>query len=349
MATIKQVTLPRDDRGNDPNDLRDDEHFLERLKPAAKMKPNMNWVNGFVLSEEEADMIADPEWIYPNLIIQGHVIAVPAPPNGGKTTIFTWIAGQISRDWQVLYVNADVSGGDAKSMITDAKANGYEMLLPDMKVGRSMEDVVRQLEEMNMVDADYSRIVFMFDTLKKMTDVINKSKSKQLLKTLRGLSAKGMTIVLLAHTNKYNDADGKPIYEGTGDLRADVDELIYLIPKKNEDGSMTVSTDPDKIRGAFQPITFTITADRQVTPCAEFVDVAAVKQADQQREKDETIIEAIREAILAGKYKQTEIVQHCKETYNIGWRTVNAVLSRYKNQLWKRDKSFQNNAWMYHL
>ena len=45
--------------------------------------------------------------------------------------------------------------------------------------------------------------------------------------------------------------NGKPIYEGTGDLRSDVDELIYFIPEKHEDGSMTVSTDPDKTRGKF--------------------------------------------------------------------------------------------------
>ena len=55
----------------------------------------------------------------------------------------------------------------------------------------------------------FSGQVFIFDTLKKMTDVINKRAAKDLLATLRGLSTKGMTIILLAHTNKYKGADHK--------------------------------------------------------------------------------------------------------------------------------------------
>ena len=175
-------------------------------------------------------------------------------------------------------MNADVSGGDAKQMVYDAKAQGFTLMLPDMKAGMSMDSVVERLILMNEVDADYSGIIFIFDTLKKMTDVINKTRAKELYKTLRGLSAKGMTIALLCHTNKYTDSDGKPIFEGTGDLRTDVDELIYLIPKKNDDGSMTVSTNPDKVRGAFEPITFEISPDRKVTQ-AEYVDVLKIKKA----------------------------------------------------------------------
>lgn len=347
---IKTVTLPKDDRGNDPNDFRDDPKYLDRLKTQAS-KPDLSWVNSFMLTEEEADMISDPEWVYPNLIIQGHVIAIPAQPNGGKTTIFQWVAGQIAKDYQVFYVNADISGADAKDMVREARENGYSLLLPDMKSGLSMNDVVEQLERMNAEGGDYSGMVWIFDTLKKMTDVINKSKAKQLFQILRGLSAKGMTVVLLAHTNKYYGDDGKPIYEGTGDLRSDVDELIYLIPVKNEDGSMTVSTDPDKVRGAFEPITFNISPDREVS-LSEYVDVATLKKAESQYEQDATVIEAITEAIRAGKCKQTEIVGHCNDACGIGRRTVEKVLMRYLREpkrLWYRQRGFQNNTWLYSL
>ncbi len=351
MAIIKRVALPKDDHGNDPNDFRNDPAFIGKLEPS-KPKPQMNWVDSFVLTDEEAEMIVDPKWIMPNLVIQGHVIAIPAPPNGGKTTIFMWLAGEMADTHQVYYVNADTSGGDAKKMVADSKAKGYTMLLPDMKAGMSMDDVVRQLEAMNEAESDYSEIVFIFDTLKKMTDVINKSKAKQLLKTLRGLSAKGMTIILLAHTNKYNDSDGQPIYEGTGDLRADVDELIYLVPNKNKDGSMTVSTKPDKVRGSFQPITFNISPNREVTLSDDYVDVLTLNKTKRQREKDKVNIEAIIEAIKCGKHQQTELIKYCKDSYHIGRRSVENVLNRYRKpplKLWDRQDALQHNAKRYHL
>lgn len=316
-----------------------------------KPKPNMEWLSNFTLSEAEVDKLIDPDWIYKDLIIGGHLIAIPAAPGAGKTTILMQVAAEIAKDYQVCYVNADIGSGDVKAMQKQADYHGFKLLLPDMKISLSMDDVVQKLVAMNQTDADYSDYVFIFDTLKKMVDVISKSRAKDLYKTLRGLTAKGMTIVLLAHTNKYTDSDGHPIYEGCGDLRSDVDELIYLIPKKNPDGSMTVSTDPDKVRGKFEPITFEISADRIVTR-SDYVDVQAIKLAENQREHDAAIIEAISEAIQAGEDRQAQIVGYCKDKYHMGWRTVERVLNEYRfppNPLWSRQRAFQKNAWIYSL
>ena len=114
-----------------------------------------------------------------------------------------------------------------------------------MKVGLSMNSVFIELEKLADSTHRLDNIVFIFDTLKKIINVINKAHAKQLFSILRKLSAKGMTTILLAHTNKYTDDNGHPIYEGTGDMRSDVDELIYLLPQKHSDGTMTVTTHPD--------------------------------------------------------------------------------------------------------
>lgn len=317
--------------------------------------PKLGWTEGFILSEEDAERISDPDWIYENLIIQGHVIAIVAEPNGGKTTLLFHISGAIAdAGYEVFYVNADVSGGDAKSMVFDAKAKGFTLMLPDM-AGQTMESVVNNLSSMNDAGGEFSKVVFIFDTLKKMTEVINKSKAKELYQLLRSLSAKGMTIILLAHTNKYKDADGNPVFEGTGDLRADVDELIYLIPEKRADDSMVISTKPDKVRGAFKPISFEITASRQVRSLDSYVDTALSRKEKAQTEKDATVIEVITEAIQDGKFKQKDIVTHCKDN-GIGWRSCEAVLKRHMQgnlygfePLWVRDKSYENNAWNYQI
>ena len=78
----------------------------------------LDWTQEFELSKEEADAIADPEWIIPNLIISGHIVLIPAEPNGGKTTIMFHLAGQmVSEGYNVFYVNSDISGGDAKPLV----------------------------------------------------------------------------------------------------------------------------------------------------------------------------------------------------------------------------------------
>lgn len=326
--------------------------YRETQEKAPKGLPDMSWATEYELSDEEAEQMADPDWIYENLIIQGHLIVIPAPANAGKTTIMLHIAGELAVDYRVFYVNADVSAGDAKEMVKTAREKGYTLMLPDMKAGRSMDDIVDQVLEMNEREADYSCCLFIFDTLKKMTDVISKRQARDLYKTLRGLTAKEMTIVLLAHTNKYNDAEGQPIYEGTVDLRNDVDELIYFIPKKNEDGSITVSTVPDKKRGSHVPITFEIGPDRTVRQIAGYVDVVEINKAEKEREDDATIIEAITESIKAGKIRQTEIVDCCREHHGIGRRSSERVMRRYASgpvKLWRKQRGFQNNAYLYEL
>lgn len=313
---------------------------------------NFNWTEEFTLTDQQAEKISNPEFLYPNLIIRSHVIAIVAEPNGGKTTIMFHIAGEIAkREYKVFYVNADISGVDAKPLVSIARAHGFSLMLPDM-AGKNIDEIIDRLVQMNESNANFSDVVFIFDTLKKMTDVINKTRSKELYKLLRGLSAKGMTIILLAHTNKYTDADGNPVYEGTGDLRSDVDELIYLLPKKGGDGSMTVSTKPDKVRGALEAITFWISPERKVILQQNYVNVAEAKKRQARREKDETVIEAITESIQSGKYRHIQIRDYCKESHGIGWRSVEAVLKRYLYEpeiLWTRERSFQNNAWSYYL
>ncbi|MET0104833.1 MAG: AAA family ATPase [Sedimenticola sp.] len=310
------------------------------------------WTENFIMTIEEAEQVSDPEWIIPNLIIRGHLIVIPAPPNGGKTTIIWHLCQEmVDKGFRVYYVNADISGGDAKHLVQEAYERGINLLLPDMKAGLSMNDVVNNITQMNEQAEDYSDYVFIFDTLKKMTDVINKTRSKELYKVLRGLTAKGMTVVTLAHTNKYNGEDGKPIFEGTGDMRSDFDELIYLIPQHNPDGSMTVSTDPDKVRGTFEPITFNISPEREVTLQSEYVDVTEYQRRKAQLERDEPTIEAIREAISKGKIKQVDIVADCKER-KIGKNAVIKVLKRYSHgpdSKWKEESGFQNNTKIYTL
>ena len=95
-------------------------------------------------------------------------------------------------------------------------------------------------------------------------------------------------------------------------------------------------------------MTFQISANREVSLSNEFINVAASMKETKQKETDESAIQAITEAIKAEKFKQTEIVTHCKEL-SIGWRVVQRVLKHYTDKLWKCEPTYQNNAKQYFL
>ncbi len=312
----------------------------------------LSWATEFILSESEISELRSPEWIIPDIVIRGHLLIIVSEPNGGKTTLFTHLAGEIvAAGYRTYYVNADIAGSNAAEFVELARAGGWTAMLPDMRPGLSMQDVVSKLQKMNDTGADLSDVVFIFDTFKKMTDVIAKRQVREILKLLRSLTAKGMTIILLAHTNKYRDAEGKPVFEGTGDVRADADELIYLLPQKHPDGTMTVSTQPDKVRGDFSPLTFEISRDRNVKRSAAFVDTGALRAADERFQMDEPDIRVILDAIEAGLCKQTEIIEHCK-AHRIGKRTVLRLLREYSagaRRQWQAQRGMSRNTMLYHM
>lgn len=290
----------------------------------------LDWTNDYELSIAEADAIAAPEWIIKNLIISGHIVLLPAEPNGGKTTIFFHLSAQMVKDgYDVYYVNADISGGDAKPMVNQAKKNGFTLMLPDLKVDKSMDTVLHKLIDMSNDGSRYDNVVFIFDTLKKMLNVISKSSAKNFFALFRRLSAKGMTIILLAHTNKYKDDEGNPIYEGTGDLRADVDELIYLIPQRHDDKSMTVTTKPDKQRGSFEEISFNIDPNRNVTLLNYPVNTIQANQIANELKQDQAAITAINQAILDGSTTQKDIISYCLQHATVGERAIRRMLVKY--------------------
>lgn len=294
--------------------------------------------------------INDARFAWLKLIPEGHIVAVCAKPNGGKTTVFTHAAADMAKDgYAVVYINADASAGDLRDYCDHATDHGYTLINPDMS-GKNNEFAVETLKKMAARDENYSNTVLILDTLKKFTDMMAKNKGKAFYSMLRSLSTKGMTVIALAHTNKYDGEDGMPMYEGTADLRSDCDDLIYLIPVKNPDGSMTVSTMIDKSRAALEETTFQIDANRTVSVLESHVDTYAIARHKKSLEADSDAIAFITDAIK-GLSKTTREIFNASKVADMGFsrRYIESVLKRYasdicKEPLWLSMKGITNGT-----
>lgn len=307
----------------------------------------------YKVSKAEAEAIEDTEIIWGTMIAGGHIVVVCAPPGGGKTTLLFHVASELSCEGHdVVYINSDIGAGDAKYFVNRAEESGMALLLPDLKQNLSAENVLFDLQGLVNEGRDCSGMVFVLDTLKKFCDVINKSHTKKIMKLFRQLTGRGATVILLAHTNKYRTTDGELIFEGTGDLKSDADELIYLVSEKNPDGSLVVSTKIDKSRAPITDMTFNISPDREVTILENHQDIVALKAARLQISEDGPTIEAIREALESGETKQADIIRYC-QAKGISRRNSYQTLKRHCRglfRLWEETKlPAQNNACIYSL
>jgi len=288
----------------------------EQSKQAVKSFTASELFEDLIVTNDDVKDIKEAEFIIDDLIIKSHVIAIVAEPNCGKTALFMHLAPRIVKEgYQVFYFNLDASAPEISRHKEIADRDGYVVIAPDIKIGSSIDDVIQKLLRLDKAK-DVSNVVIMLDTLKKCTNVINKPRAKVFYKLQRGLSAKGATILMAAHANKYRDANGDLVYEGTGDLRADVDELIYLDFKKGTD-AQTITTYPDKVRGEFNQLSFQLLLNtREVYQLADVVDVKAgnIAAIDARKsDPDGVIKEAINEAIEACKSKQGDIIEYCME------------------------------------
>jgi KaiC/GvpD/RAD55 family RecA-like ATPase len=280
---------------------------------------------------EMVQKIEDAKFAWREFIPQGHMVVICAKANGGKTTLMTHIAGELAMQsgYQVLYINADASASDIKEYKEHAMDFGYRLINPDITNG-SANKVVEELRNIADQDVDYSKDVIVLDTLKKFVEMMNKTKAKEFYSLLRTLTSKGMTIICLAHTNKYSDKDNMPIYEGTGDTRNDFDDLIYLIPVKNQDGTISVSSLADKTRAKIRDISFVINANREVEILNQKIDTLAIAEYQRHIVDDQYVIEFINEHIKFTSKSVTELRQISIDIKaGISRKRLETVLKRY--------------------
>jgi hypothetical protein len=143
------------------------------------------------------------------------------------------------------------------------------------------------------------------------------------------------------------------VFEGVGDVRNDVDELLYIeATDKDSEGVVMLTMSPDKVRCIARPATFSLdTKTMSISPQDEVVDVSALLDRQRQRERDEPVIEAVFTALSAGGMGIEKLVDEVAKQTGRGAKVSRAVIKRYCSErledawaLWIETRMAHNNV-----
>lgn len=314
----------------------------------AKTRDWRKSVEELTVTEQQVQRIENARPIWLALLYHQQYHVWVGPPNGGKTSIANYAAESlVAAGFFVIYINLDAGAADLKHYESKARQGGFTLVAP-LKEGARDEDVIEIIDAM-VDDGDLTNVVLILDTLKKFVDVIAKRAAKDFYKKLRALTRRGCTIIALSHTNKYKSETGELIEEGTGDLTADADNVMFLYPLKDEaTGNLTVSTKFKKERAPVKDATFQLNrASRTVSVELGYFDTQAEATARTSEAEDRTLIEFIKGRIENGPANQTELVAMAKAQLGAGRRTVERVLHQYRGRHWHEDRAGECNARRY--
>ncbi|MDD2660203.1 MAG: hypothetical protein PHY54_11095 [Methylococcales bacterium] len=298
-----------------------------------------------------------------NLIaILGQITVIYGQFNTGKTLLIIAMliesikAGRIKGE-NLFYINADDTYNGLVTKNEIAEKYGFHMIAPNLNnfVPDAMMDYMRQ-----MIDAGSATgSIIVLDTLKKFCELMDKKAGTEFMKRAREFVQMGGTLIMLAHTNKNKDENGKSKYGGTNDVASDADCVFILDEVSTDNTRKTVMFENIKMRGyvarelgasylldvenyhqLLESVTFT---DDKTS---EQLKIERAKKA--QRAKDEPTISAITETIKSDCNVRTELIKSVLANYGISKPKTIKVLDFYTGELWRVERR-EKNANCYHL
>ena len=187
--------------------------------------------------EELESRLAKERDVIPGMITTGTVTLVYAPSGAGKTVwilgnLFQSIRNNLIKGSDVIYFNEDDGARGALQKAKLGKRHGMTMVTLANSNDPSLRNTNQALELLNAIreEGEADGKIVICDTLKKFVGVMNKGEMRDVLHVFREFAAAGGTVVLLGHCNKHRSMDGRLIFDGVGDLKADVDNMFGLDP-----------------------------------------------------------------------------------------------------------------------
>jgi len=300
------------------------------------------------------------------IALSGQVTALWAAPNTGKTLIVLKLVkeaistGTVDPQ-KVFYANLDdgsngilTKSGMAQELRFHQIAFGFEGLSLD-----TFKKTIREAVASKTVKGS----LLIIDTVKKVADVMNKTDSSELGALARQYTAVGGTVVLISHTNKNKDSDGKPVYSGTSDILQDVD-CGWVLSAEKQDGETVVTFENIKNRGFGQGVVRFSYQDSAKDDYLKLVDSVRLLTVDDanddfelvpQAQSDSKVVAEIKAQIAAGQNKKTALIQAVSKAIQVSQNKVMAVLDKFTSDdpitgEWRVERRLdQKNALIYSL
>lgn len=295
----------------------------------------LDQVRGFSVTGQSTElkrkMLSDV-FIMDRIAILGQWTVIYAAPGTGKTLLTLWmLRDQISNGLiqgnQVFYVNADDNFKGMTEKLEIAEKFGLQVFVPNFN-GFGVDKMLPLMKSL-VKSGQAHGMIFVLDTLKKFTNLMDKQTSSEFGNAAREFIAAGGSLIVLAHTNKHKDTDGKAIYSGTSDIRDDAD-CVFIIDKVGEceefgGKKITVEFSNTKARGdVADTLGFTYSKAGQsyshLLDSVIRIDEKTLNGSKQQIEaekqlvSDADIIEAACLAIKAGINTKDALIKEIKRT-----------------------------------
>jgi hypothetical protein len=190
-----------------------------------------------------------------------------------------------------------------------------------------------------LIETDQARdVTVVLDTLKRFTNLMDKTKASLFTKIVRRFVMKGGTVIALAHTNKNLGRDGKPTYGGTSDIVDDFDCCYIGYPVSTlTSGEKVIELENIKRRGnvvekaAYRYNPTNTQSYEELLGSVQTVEDTVLVPLKQEAQSvaDEVILVAVADSIREGINTRKKLCAAVMERTSESRRTVFAVIDRY--------------------
>lgn len=303
------------------------------------------------LTAEAVDEMADTR-VLAGIIGEAQMGVWAAPAGAGKTAIQGHCAEILAKTHRVIIFQEDASPGDLIRMHDHAQQHGYTIVCSGL-AGQSPGGMLAILEDYVQERVCLQNVILFFDTLKKFTDLLDKRGVRGFMILLRALTQLGATVVMLSHTNKHRGVDGKLIFEGTGDVRNDVDNLSYIeATERDSNGCIQATITHDKLRAQLVDASFKIdTRAMTIERLSKPIDVQSIERVRRQKGEDAHLIACVNGLLGSQGMPFTDLRKKLQSACGIGMHAARSLIERHlsadlkdEHALWIETRFRLNNT-----
>jgi hypothetical protein len=293
-------------------------------------------------SDELAQHVVAATPVLDQIALKGQLTMIFASANTGKTLITILLLIESIRQGIIdpsllYYLNMDDNSAGLVEKLQLADEFGFHMLA-DGYNGFYVKLFIPEIELMIDNNQVYGTVLIL-DTLKKFSNVMDKSKSAAFNSLIRRFVMKGGTVIALAHTNKQAGADGKPIYGGTSDTVDDADcaFVVRTISQSADSDEKIVEFENIKSRGNVAPtVAFGYSLRKDISYAERLMSVRRVddmqlvpiKKAEQLK-SDAEMISAIEWCIRNDINSKMLLAEKAAERCGASKRAVIKIIEKY--------------------